>query len=238
MWKVIFIFLLFFSNRILAAPDINVGSLYDYMSHDRNIALKKIYNFGNETAFVKVSIHEIVYDDKGSPSEKDLAGDGTRELVASPSRMIIPTDGMQVIRFIYLGPREKERYFRVRFVPVLPEEVSLASDGLNNNDDSKIQTGVNILTGFGTILFIPPEHVQYSTSIFKQDGKAYVENNGNATVVVDNLERCDEINKKCTQVEKLHVLPKVKREISYDGYPSIDFDLIEGSKSTFNRINL
>uniref|UniRef100_UPI000B9F83CC hypothetical protein n=1 Tax=Vibrio sp. V10_P2A27P122 TaxID=1938665 RepID=UPI000B9F83CC len=66
----------------------------------------------------------------------------------------------------------------------------------------------------------------------------YVENNGNATVVVDNLERCDEINKKCTQVEKLHVLPKVKREISYDAYPSIDFDLIEGSKSTFNRINL
>lgn len=220
----------------MAAPDINVGSLYDYMSNERNIAIKKIYNFGNETAFVKVSIKEIIYNNDGFPEEKELSGDGSRELVASPSRMIIPSDGMQVIRFIYLGPREKERYFRVRFVPVLPEEIDLVSDRVNNSNN--IQTGVNILTGFGTILFIPPENVKYSTSLLRKDKKAYVENNGNTTVVVDNLERCDEINKKCTQVEKLHVLPGVRREISYDGYPSIEFDLIEGSKSTFNRINL
>lgn len=150
--------------------------------------------------------------------------------------MIIPTDGKQVIRFIYLGSREKERYYRIRFIPVLPEDVNLASNGSNN--ESQIKTGVNILTGFGTILFIPPEQVEYSTNILKKDGKVYVINNGNATVIIDNLERCDEINKKCTQAEKQHVLPGVKREISYDGYPSIDFDLIEGSKSTFNRVNL
>lgn len=236
MWKFVFFFIFTFSISALAAPDINVGTLYDYMSHDRNMAVKKIYNFGNETAFVKVSIHEIVYDDEGQPSERELSGDGTRELVASPSHMIIPTEGMQVTRFIYLGSREKERYFRIRFIPVLPEEIGLASEPLDNNN--QIQTDVKILTGFGTILFIPPEDVQYSTNIFKKDGKAYVENKGNATVVVDNLERCDEENKRCTQAEKLNVLPGGKREISYDGYPLIDFDLIEGSKSTFNRINL
>ncbi|EKO3929203.1 hypothetical protein GA787_003096 [Vibrio metschnikovii] len=52
MWKLVFIFLFIFSNSALAAPDINVGALYDYMSHDRNMAVKKIYNFGNETGFV------------------------------------------------------------------------------------------------------------------------------------------------------------------------------------------
>ncbi len=236
MWKFIFL-LFFFANLSFASPDINVGSLYDYMSHEKNIAIKKIYNFGNDTAFVKVSIHEIVYDEQGRPIEKELAGDGKRELVASPSHMIIPTDGMQVIRFIYLGGRDKERYFRIRFIPVLPEEVTIDSDEVKSN---QIQTGLNILTGFGTILFIPPGSVNYSTKILKENGAVYIENNGNTTVVIDNLERCDKKNEHCTQAEKLHVLPGVKREISYDGYsyPLISFDLIEGSKSTFNRVNL
>ncbi|HAS3593731.1 TPA: hypothetical protein I6189_002549 [Vibrio cholerae] len=236
MRKLVLIFLFIFSSSALAAADINIGTFYDYMNHDRNIAVKKIYNFGNETAFVKVSINEIIYDDKGQPDERELSGNGTRDLVASPSHMIIPSNGIQVIRFIYLGSREKERYYRIRFIPVLPEEMNLVSDALNNN--SQIQTGVKILTGYGSILFIPPEDVQYKTNVLKKDGKVYIENKGNATIVVDNLERCNEEKKQCTQAEKLHILPEGKREVSYDGYPLIDFDLIEGSKSTFNRISL
>ena len=42
--------------------------------------------------------------------------------MASPARLIVPANGMQGTRLLYMGERDRERYFRVRFVPVVPEK--------------------------------------------------------------------------------------------------------------------
>lgn len=107
-----------------AGPQLDVGALYDYLEPGKGTYAKRIYNRGDSTAFVKVSVLELVYDGEGEPREVDVdeLPFDQRSVVASPARMIIPARGMQAVRLLYRGERAQERYYRLRFVPVLPEQ--------------------------------------------------------------------------------------------------------------------
>lgn len=212
--------------------DISVGTLFDYMPEKKNTFLKKVKNLGIETAFVRIMMSEIVYNN-GMPEEIELPEEGVRQLIASPSRLIIPASGVQATRFIYMGAREKERYFRVRFIPVQPEKDEITKIPLQQH----VSTGVSVMSGFGTILFIAPRETRYDTRIERENGALYVENKGNATVILDYLMACDKKRStSCSQPEKVHLLPGVKKLVGEDGTNSVRFELIEGSKSTIKVI--
>ncbi|BBR40691.1 hypothetical protein WP3W19E03_32160 [Aeromonas veronii] len=234
MSKFFILFLLVLSGNALASPDISVGTLYDYMSAEKTTLLKRIRNIGDETAFVKITLAEIVYDADGVPKERELPEEGVRQLVTSPSRLIIPAGGMQATRFIYMGERERERYFRVRFVPVKPQDEDLTE----LPPQQQISAGVSIMTGFGTILFVAPKETRYDTRIDRENGVLYVENRGNATVILDYLELCDKKETSCSQPEKMHLLPGVKKRVSEEATRMVRFELIEGKKSAFREFKL
>ena len=115
-----------FCGAAKAGPQINVGTVYDYLDADKSTYLKRVFNSGDSTAFVKVNVLEIVYDADGTPKEipVEAAADGASRngVMASPARLIVPAQGMQGTRLLYMGERDRERYFRVRFVPVVPEK--------------------------------------------------------------------------------------------------------------------
>ena len=234
MSRFFILFLLVLSGNALASPDISVGTLYDYMSAEKTTLLKQIRNIGDETAFVKITLAEIVYSADGVPKERDLPEEGIRQLVTSPSRLIIPAGGMQATRFIYMGKRERERYFRVRFVPVKPQDEDLTE----LPPQQQISAGVSIMTGFGTILFVAPKETRYDTRIDRENGVLYVENRGNAIVILDYLELCDKKETSCSQPEKLHLLPSVKKQVSKEATRTVRFELIEGKKSAFREFKL
>lgn len=73
------------------------------MNGQQSTYLKRVRNQGDSTAFIKVAIHEIIYDEMGKPSELAELTEGPRPLIASPSRMIIPANGMQATRLLYMG---------------------------------------------------------------------------------------------------------------------------------------
>ncbi|WP_429019494.1 hypothetical protein [Aeromonas allosaccharophila] len=234
MNKNLIVLLLIFSGNALASPDISVGTLYDYMSAEKTTLLKRIRNIGDETAFVKITLAEIVYGADGVPKERDLPEEGVRQLVTSPSRLIIPAGGSQATRFIYMGEREHERYFRVRFVPVKPQDDEITE----LPPRQQISAGVSIMTGFGTILFVAPKETRYDTRVDRDNGVLYVENRGNATVILDYLELCDKKETSCSQPEKLHLLPGVKKQVSKEATRTVRFELIEGKKSAFREFKL
>lgn len=229
MNKKYLILLLVFSFNALASADISVGTLYDYMSSEKNTLLKRIRNLGDETAFVKITLAEIVYGADGRPQEQALPEVGVRQLVTSPSRLIIPAGGSQATRFIYMGERDRERYFRVRFVPVKPKDDEITELPLKQ----QVSAGVSIMTGFGTILFVAPKEPRYDTRMVREDGAFYVENRGNATVILDYLEVCDKTS--CSQPEQMHLLPGVKKRVSQDATKTVRFELIEGKQSVFKE---
>lgn len=153
-----------------AGPAINVGVVYDYLDGDKSTYLKRVFNSGDATAFVKINILEIVYDADGTAREIPLvnqteanARDG---LMASPARLIVPANGMQGSRLVFMGEREQERYFRVRFVPVVPEKEDEFAVAEEERDEYKkgLSAGVNVLAGYGTVFFVRPRRLGSTAS--------------------------------------------------------------------------
>lgn len=58
-----------FSLGAVAGPQINVGVVYDYLSGDKSTYMKRVFNGGTSTAFVKVNILEMIYDDEGTTAK-------------------------------------------------------------------------------------------------------------------------------------------------------------------------
>ncbi len=233
MRKVYLILFLLFSGNASASAEISIGTLYDYMSGQQSTYLKRVRNQGDATAFVKVAIHEITYDSEGQPKESPELTEGNRALVASPSRLIIPANGVQASRFLFMGERDKERYFRVRFIPVLPK----AEDGFDidaatiQEEREQISAGVNILTGFGSILFVMPRQSHFDTQIIEDEKMTTIVNKGNTTLMLDFFEECDGRKKNCSSPAKIHLLPNMKKQLMKKSDRLYRFVLIEGDKS-------
>ena len=149
-----------------AGPQINVGVVYDYLEGERSSYLKRVFNGGTSTAFVKVNVLEIVYNEDGTSkevpvgSQVDDKGVTTNRdgLMASPARLIVPVNGRQGTRLLYMGARDKERYFRLRFIPVVPEKDD--NFGISSEEQAEykddLAAGINVMTGYGTVFFVRP----------------------------------------------------------------------------------
>ncbi|MFF7061168.1 molecular chaperone [Pseudomonas sp. NPDC008258] len=219
-----------------AAPELNVGALYDYLDGGKSTLLKRVRNGGDTTAFVKVSVAELVYDSDGNAREVNTDGLPLeqRGLVASPARLIVPAQGMQAVRLLYRGERDKERYFRLRFVPVLPElGDGFAVDAQEAEEYREhLKAGVNLLAGYGSLLFVRPAEAQFQTPVQRQGGKLTVSNQGNSTVVLDQFRQCQSAGEACEPATKHHLLPGRTREFEGQAGKLHQFELHEGSTLT------
>ncbi|KVM73940.1 hypothetical protein WJ60_06420 [Burkholderia ubonensis] len=103
-------------------PKISVGSLYDYLPGNTSSITKPIRNSGDETGFLRIEIKRIAFDAQGKAQETRQADDGTLQnrLIVSPNRLIVPPQGARSTRILYVGKRDREQYFRVRYLPVEP----------------------------------------------------------------------------------------------------------------------
>jgi hypothetical protein len=218
-----------------AAPKINVGSMFDYIDSDKGTLLKRIRNAGDATAFVRVEISEIVYGEDGKPSEQAVEnsrlGADKDGLVASPARMIIPANSQQSTRLVYSGGRSRERYYRVRYVPAVPETSDdFALSPQERSEYAKeLSAGVTVMTGFGTIIIVHPTNAHYATR-HENDAAGYtVRNEGNSTVVLDDFKACDAKGANCLPARKIHLLPGRSETFSKTEQQTYQFKLIEGN---------
>lgn len=225
------LFIVFFSSKTHAAAEISIGTLFDYMPSNKTTYLKKIMNMGDSTAFIKISINEIKYDENGKPYEVPEQEAENRTLIASPSRLIIPAKGVQATRLLFLDKKEVERYFRVRFVPVQPKHNDGFDEEQIKQDSEEISAGIQLLTGYGAFLFITPEKTEYSTEIIENSNFAEIKNNGNATIILDYFEVCKKITKECSNATKYHILSSSKKQLVKNSNESYHFQLIEGDKT-------
>lgn len=217
-----------------AAVQLNIGGLYDYLPDQRSSLLKRVRNGGDTTAFVRVSVAEVVYDAQGKAHEVSLEGipAAERPLVASPARLIVPANGMQAVRLLFRGERAKERYFRLRFIPVLPE----ANEGFDIGAEEakayedKIKAGVSILAGYGSLLFVRPDATRFLTQVDDQPGHFGVHNTGTSTVVLDHFINCSRDGNECEVATKHHLLPGSQRRFDKAPERVYRFELIEGEE--------
>ncbi|NWE20948.1 molecular chaperone [Pseudomonas sp. P7548] len=227
-----------FSLGALAGPQINVGVVYDYLGGDKSTYMKRVFNGGTSTAFVKVNILEMIYDEDGTYREVPLqnqAGAAARDgLMASPARLIVPANGTQGTRLLFMGNRDKERYFRVRFVPVVPQAEDDFAVTAAERDDYKdsLAAGVRVLAGYGTVFFVRPKNTRFDTAI-KDDGTRYtLNNNGNSVVVIDEFKDCAAASpQECRPTLRHHI--RAGHSYGFDKQPGREyrFSLIEGGET-------
>jgi P pilus assembly chaperone PapD len=221
-----------------AGPSINVGSMYEYLDSDKSTLIKRIRNNGDATAFVKVDVSEIVFDTSGKSKEvpansNNVASGKADGMVASPARMIIPVKGMQTNRLLYVGPRDVERYYRVRFLPVAPKdknEFGQSEAEFKKYTDS-ISAGVTMLNGFGIVVTVRPKEQRYATDIKDTAAQYVVKNNGNSSIILENIIECDTGTKKCLEPVTNNIRPGQQTIINKDSGKSYKFKLIEGKKT-------
>lgn len=233
-WKSLCLALLLAPLSVHAAPELNVGELYDYLPDGKSTLLKRVRNGGDSTAFVKVAVVELVYDKNGVAREVDLEGLPLeqRGVVASPARLIVPARGMQTVRLLYRGKRDQERYFRLRFIPVLPEQDDGFAVSAQEAKDYResLTAGVNLLAGYGTLLFVRPNDTRFDTPVREENGGVRVTNNGNATVVLDHLRLCAADGRDCSNATKQHLLPGRTRTLDQQPGKHYRFELQEGDR--------
>lgn len=245
MMRLVFTVLMVFAGSMTAyaGPSINVGVVYDYLDGDKSTYLKRVFNSGDSTAFVKVNVLEIVYDADGTSRElpvKNQADASARDgLMASPARLIVPAGGMQGTRLLYMGERETERYFRVRFIPVVPEKEDEFAVSSEEREDYKktLSAGVNVMAGFGTIFFVRPKNSRYDSVIDDSAGTYRIHNNGNTVVLIDEFKNCAlKSETDCEPTTKHHVL--AGKTFQFEKKPGRDyrFKLIEGKNKKDLRI--
>jgi hypothetical protein len=232
-----------FSLAISAGPQINVGTVYDYLDGEKSTYLKRVFNSGDSTAFVKVNILEIVYDAEGGhqeiPVRMQADGSGRDGLMASPARLIVPAKGMQGTRLLHMGDRDTERYFRVRFVPVVPEkedEFAVSSEEREAYKEN-LSAGVNVMTGFGTVFFVRPKNSRFDSVIDDSASVYRLRNNGNTVVLIDEFRNCSLKNEtECEPVTKHHVLAGKTFEFEKKPGREYRFNLVEGASKKALRI--
>ncbi|KAA0960445.1 molecular chaperone [Pseudomonas sp. ANT_H12B] len=226
------------SHAVLAGPQINVGVVYDYLDGEKSSYLKRVFNGGDSTAFVKINILEIIYDADGTAREVSLAStaDGASRdgLIASPARLIVPANGMQGSRLLFLGEREKERYFRVRYVPVVPEKEDEFAVSAQERDAYKksLSAGVNVLAGYGTVFFVRPKETRFASVIENEASHYRIRNNGNSVVVIDEFKDCSLSNEQeCQPTTKHHILSGRTFHFEKQVGRHYRFTMTEGSKT-------
>ena len=227
-----------FCSVAVAGPQISVGVVYDYLQGDKSTYMKRVFNGGTSTAFVKVSVLEIIYNDDGSYQEvpvENQAGVIARDgLMASPARLIVPANGVQGTRLLFMGDRSKERYFRLRFVPVVPEaedEFAVSAEEREEYKQERMAAGVKVLAGYGTVFFVRPKDTRFETIIDNTGSRYSLRNNGNSVVVIDEFKDCSvQKTNDCEPTLKHHVM--AGKTFSIDKQPGREyrFTLIEGDQ--------
>lgn len=221
-----------------ATPVIGIGSMYDVLMPDTQNMTKRIYNTGDSTAFVRVEILEVNPGIKNAQEEspqKELSGNSLEKnrLIVTPLRLIIPPGGFQAVRILWPGERDKERYFRVRFTPVMPEEsdgFGLSKNAASEYRKTTLRAGLNVLTGYGTIVIVQPGKPVFNTVMDSASAaEVRVRNNGNATISLDNIRQCKSANTDCSTATREFILPGrtyiVKKKAGF----KTNFTLIEGN---------
>lgn len=217
-----------------AAPNLYIATVYDYLDGARSSYRKRVTNTGDSTAFVRVSLYEIIYGE-GEPQEiplHDASPDNHNDrLIATPSRLIIPANGMQATRLLLVGERDRERYYRVRFVPVIPEKDDQFAlpDDQREAYQASLQAGVSVLTGYGAILIVRPTRTHFDTRIEQTAAHYRLTNAGNSTVVLDELKECSAADQSVCEPSRVHhVMPG--KTYRFDKKPgrTLHFNRIEG----------
>lgn len=131
---------------------INVGAVTTFIDADSQEVAKQIENGSNQARLVTVTVTRISSPEEGG---REIPMEVSGELMLSPSRMMLPANAKNNVRFFYKGPQDdKERYYRIRWL-----DTALSADDQRSERRQAVAT---TSAQIGTILVVTPRQQRFS----------------------------------------------------------------------------
>lgn len=131
---------------------INVGSVTTFIDADSQEVAKQIENGSDQARLVTVTVTRISSPEEGG---REIPMEVSGELMLSPSRMMLPANAKNNVRFFYKGPQDdKERYYRIRWL-----DTALSADDQRSERRQAVAT---TSAQIGTILVVTPRQQRFS----------------------------------------------------------------------------
>lgn len=181
----------------MTSQAINVGSVTTFIDADSQDAAKEIENASSQARLVTISVSRISSPEEGGEEiPMEVAG----ELMLSPSRLVLPANAKNNVRFFYKGPQDgKERYYRIRWL-----DTALSIDDQKNNRRQAVAT---TSAQIGTILVVTPRQQKFAYNL--QNG--VLTNQGNASYRTVAYGPCLDTKRQEQCKETYYDLPGKKR---------------------------
>lgn len=215
----------------MASASITLDSMHAYLPPNRSTGELSVYNMSSATAYVRVDVIEMTLTGDELNAEP---GEIEKALLASPNRLIVPAGGRQVVRLIVLGERERERYFRVRFVPVAPKK----ADGFDISDEDESEASktmhaeLSIQVGYGARAVVAPRSPAFATRIVSVDGDYVIHNDGDSTIYLDEYRSCVRESSDCRDLPRERVDPHGNLRLPNEPGRYRSFKIKEGTTTT------
>ncbi|HIC8842511.1 fimbria/pilus periplasmic chaperone [Aeromonas sp. 602396] len=131
---------------------INVGAVTTFIDADSQEVAKQIENGSDQARLVTVTVTRISSPEEGG---REIPMEVSGELMLSPSRMMLPANAKNNVRFFYKGPQDdKERYYRIRWL-----DTALSADDQRSERRQAVAT---TSAQIGTILVVTPRQQRFS----------------------------------------------------------------------------
>lgn len=146
---------------------INVGAVTTFIDAGSQEVAKQIKNGSDQARLVTISVTRITSPEEGG---QEIPMEVSGELMLSPSRLMLPANAKNNVRFFYKGPQDdKERYYRIRWL-----DTALSVDDQRNERRQAVAT---TSAQIGTILVVTPRQHRFAYDL-KDDT---LTNQGNAS---------------------------------------------------------
>ncbi|MGL6646558.1 hypothetical protein ACSZOH_14920 [Aeromonas caviae] len=146
---------------------INVGAVTTFIDAGSQEVAKQIENGSDQARLVTISVTRITSPEEGG---QEIPMEVSGELMLSPSRLMLPANARNNVRFFYKGPQDdKERYYRIRWL-----DTALSVDDQRNERRQAVAT---TSAQIGTILVVTPRQHRFAYDL-KDDT---LTNQGNAS---------------------------------------------------------
>ena len=144
----------------------------------------KVSNTGSDVVYVQVEVLRV--ENPGTPEEKRVkVTDPTQlKLLATPSKLIIPSGGQKLVRVVNLQPgNDAERVYRINVTPVVAP--------LEENTSQ-----LRIVVAYQILAIVQPDHPKSTLSATREGKKLSFSNPGNTNILLSEGKQCDPQDKQ------------------------------------------
>lgn len=215
------------ASYVTAHAQVSVDNVIIHLSAGgRPVKNVNVSNNSDNKAYVLVEVKAVP-----DPAKDASHAVPTDELLVSPKAFSIEAHGQRTVRLLLkTPPTEKERVFRVGFIPQdrgFGQEIEKKSEGRS--------TVIRVLTGMGILVFADPVKPFVDLKTEREGDKVSISNLGTMHAYLGNGQSCTPSG-ECTVIPSKRLYSGAKYIFSTPAQNTISFSKLEGASGEFQKL--